>query len=136
MSGPPAPTVGTVHRHTTGTASGPDPVVATNETTTTANPLAAMVGRSSETASTESPVATAAPQLTLHRSVSGPVARQESAPVAGDAGSGESTSGDGSDTSDDQLDLLVRQLYPRLERRLQAGLLVERERAGALTDLP
>ena len=41
-------------------------------------------------------------------------------------------SGDG---DDEELEELAKKLYPKLRHKLQAGLLIERERAGKLTDL-
>lgn len=35
----------------------------------------------------------------------------------------------------EELEELAAKLYPKLRHKLQAGLLVERERAGMLTDL-
>ena len=48
---------------------------------------------------------------------------------------GEPGSGDDSGAADEELDELTAKLYPKLRRKLQAGLLNERERAGKLTDL-
>jgi hypothetical protein len=63
--------------------------------------------------------------------VQAPVQRAEAAPVPAPGGPG----GGAGEHSDVELDQLAHQLYDRLRSRLRMELLVDRERAGLITDL-
>jgi hypothetical protein len=57
------------------------------------------------------------------------------APAPGGGGGGGSASGAAGAHSDRELDDLAHQLYDRLRSRLRMELLIDRERAGLITDL-
>ncbi len=63
-----------------------------------------------------------------------PIARA-AAPHEGSAAGVDAGEGGSGDGDDEELEELVKKLYPKLRHKLQAGLLIERERAGKLTDL-
>jgi len=65
-----------------------------------------------------------------------PVQRaEEAAPATGGAPEVAGAAGGTPGHSDKELDDLARQLYERLRSRLRHELLVDRERAGLITDL-
>jgi hypothetical protein len=86
----------------------------------------------------DEPVVQRAPEVPQFLSIEVPVQRaEEAAPAAGTGGGATGAGGAGGvpQHSDKELDDLARQLYERLRSRLRMELLVDRERAGLITDL-
>jgi hypothetical protein len=119
-------------RATGSSSSGAAPAAAGPDAQRAAN--TALTLRSSDK-TTDSPHSTIAPGVSAMRSLTGASA---SAPQRQDDSSSlSSMTSPGSDTGDEEaeLDDLARRLYDRLRYRLGRELLLDRERAGVLTDL-
>jgi len=104
-----------------------------------AMPLAppVIIQRSAADPSAESPAWPAEPGASLQRAVPVDEAPAESAPPPAAAGAAATSSGSSAGsatTAETDLDQLAGRLYDRIRSRLRSELLVDRERAGVLTD--